>query len=226
MTSPDFKDAFADRMEVQDCQGARRFKVADGVLFKTALGPVTLGGSPTQEVRDATYITKRTNAENQLIIQSLSFPHRNLVELTMRKPCRPFAPFCAGMGLTGWFIYGDEWEGGFINQPSIGAATDMDLLALYSSFQFSNTRWSPSMFIALNILMVSCCLCCICRCCHTRSSNKSEMTHHTPEEADALVTKFAEDPKEEPKPTEGSSSIFGCCGRRGRTILPADAPTN
>jgi len=226
MTSPDFKDAFADRMEIQDCQGAERFKVADGVLFNTVMGPVTLGGSPTQTVRDATYVAKRTNSENQLIIQSLSFPHRNLVELTMKNPCRPFAPFCAGMGLGGWFIYGDEWQGGFINQPSAGAATDMDLLALYSSFQFSNTRWSPPMFIALNILMLLCCICCIRRCCCTRSANKTEMAHFTSEEADALVTKVAEDTREEPKPAPGSTSIFTCCARRGRTILPADAPTH
>jgi len=157
---------FAEHMYIKDCRDEKKMEANDHSIYLQHAG------------RDAQYYTTVKNEENTLHIADFSIPTREIVRLRMKAPCVPFPPFCQQMGAENWFIHNQKWSGE-ITQPgyneSLGnniigiheeasGATDMRFLALYSTFQFSNTRWSPIMEWLWLIIDILFCICC-CQCC-------------------------------------------------------------
>lgn len=222
-----FETALSENMLITDCKGHHKFEVY-GEDDHGTIGRHNAGKN------DAQYYTKRRNTENSVIISDFSSPTVELVRLHMSNPCSPFPPFCQQMGIWNWFIYNLKW-GGEIVQPGYnetvgngfifvqmtdGAATDMRFLALYSSYQFSNTRWSPLMFIVMwTLFLIG--ICCCCRCCCNCCRGAEKKVEEEKEEAEKLM----ETVEGELKGEEKKSSIFDCCSRKGRTIYPG-MPTN
>lgn len=204
-------------MTIRDCQGQAIAKAFDGrLMFRNA--------------KDSTYEQKRSNTENALIIRDLGNPPTDLIRITMKEPCRPFPPFCAQMGMWNWFIHGYTWQGdlltpgwqqnmgGFIGiSMSSGEAEDMRFLTLYSTYTFSNIRWSPFMtYFFLACLLCGCGCCCYC-CCWRSSEPEPEAKNE--ETMKLMQTKEieCEAPVVEKQP---APSLLACCSRRGRTVAP------
>jgi len=221
-----------DQMDILDCHGKLTTQAQNGELT-------------SHSYEDATYYVDQTGPANQLIFQDLSIPKQGVAELIMKAPCQPFPPFCAGMGMSGWFLYGSKWEGRITQQGynvttgisglkeivGAGAAADMTFLTLYSSYQYSNTRWSPLMFILMNALLPLLCLCCCIRHCFCTTASytarkvapEEKGWHQVDEETQKLMTtkEWAEEWDHggwDPKPT--STGLWGSCCRRpgGSTI--------
>jgi len=221
-----FGEPFKDHMYISDCRDKKKMEAHDGSITVHHAG------------KDAQFYTKRRNTENLMVISDFSTPTIELVRVGMKEPCWPFPPFCAQMGMFNWFLYGNEWEGqivqpgynqtvgnGFLGiQMTDGAATDMRFLALYSSYQFSNTRWSPLMLLLWHLAVISCCCGC-CRCCFfvgpaARKKAEEEYRSALEEREKLMKTMEAEDKKE----TEGERG-WACgtaCGR-GRTVAPTES---
>lgn len=178
----------------------------------------------------------QSGTANQLIFQDLSIPKEGIVELIMKEPCTPFPPFCAGMGPAGWFLYGRRWEGritekGYNFQTGIkelretiggGVAADMTFVTLYSSYQFSNTRWSPFMFLVWNGLVVLLVACCIRQCCCTQArgvqlkkAEEKGIWKQTDEETQKLMTTKEIEAFESRTPQKSAGFWGSCCRRPG-----------
>lgn len=216
---------FADDMTIRDCRGRATAKAFHGKLI-------------FREAKDSRYYQERHNTENVLVVRDLGTPPTDLVRITNKEPCRPFPPFCAGMGDYNWAIHGSEWMGEILNygkettmagltkvfgpETSLkitsgsGQADDMRFLFLYSSYQFSNTRWSPLMNIIWTILflapLVCCCWCCI-RCCQPSPPGEAASVGYKGEQETLMQT--IESEREGLKKTQANSGFFACCSRRG-----------
>jgi len=217
-----FGGAFIDQVQIKDCK--------DELLFKTKDNKVSIAGDKVQA--DSQFETSQTEAANKIVISDFTAPVPvELATMEQKAPCSPFPPFCAQMGLLNWVFHKDEWEGqitepGYaetINSGSVnveltsGAATDMRFLLLYSSFLFSNTRWSPVMWyvawgslIFLIMALCGCCKCCPCPFWPFRGHMKQDFYILDPESEHLMKTVESESPQESPK-----SGMFNCCSRKG-----------
>jgi len=219
-TNKPWGEPFVDQMTVRDCQGTIKFQAGNGVISET------VGGV------DAHYKTEQANTENTVSVSDLGVPAVQLVRLQVTEPCVPFPPFCAQMGMWNWFIHVDQWEGR-ITQPGYnesvgsglisikmtdGAATDMRFLALYSAYQFSNTRWSPLMGIVTNLLLLLCCCGC-CRCCYNGTQPAEAKAAVVSKDAQAETEKLLKTVEGPPESAPAKpAGIFACCSRGGRSV--------
>lgn len=225
----------SDEMYVKDCNGVQKFEAGKKNIHVHKAG------------KDAQFFTKQVDAENSLVITDFNVPTIELMRAFMSSSCVPFPPFCAQMGKFNWLIYGSEWEGQIVKPGynvtaanatlgvamTDGAATDMRFLALYTSYQFSNTRFSPLMFIVVNLVLCVCCVCFIrCCFCEYRYRSNSNAASSTAQEKERLMSTI-ESPKEHnaheaPKEKPPSSGLWNCCSRKGggggRTV--SAAPTH
>jgi len=207
----------ADTVQIRDCHSKPRFSVNTGVVTSHGVR------DSTYYMSEGYYITTWSQ-RNTLIFEDLGVPAQRMVELSMETPCIP--PFCSRMGPGAGFIwFGWSWKGRIVQrgynqsvsaglmslQMTSGAATDMEFLALYSSFQFSNTRWAPLLVVTFFVLLLAFCCTCICGCCCTAATLLDEPEEEAGEETERLLE------EEEP----ASTSVFACCVRRGVAIAPA-----
>jgi hypothetical protein len=244
-----YGEPMSSQMTIMDCNGEAKFQASDGPnsadqehnsgVVKSGMK----GGVSKKDAHisggtvDARYYQVLGNMENKLILADLGTPEVELVRLSMNEPCVPFPPFCQQMGIWNWFIHGSTWKGEIVQpgynqtigsglvqiQMTDGAATDMRFLALYSAFQFSNTRWSPLMQIITNVLLIVCLFCC-CRCCWRCccvSRVAESVVKSGLEESEKLMkTVDANVDEAPPKPT----GWMACCSRRGGRTVALDAP--
>lgn len=211
-----------DQMEIRDCKGDVTAKAEDGALI-------------IRGAIDAQYHQRRTNTENEVVVEDLGQPPQELVRITMKEPCKPFPPFCAQMGVWNWFLHGYSWEGRIMRpgssntmaglgamldiQVSSGAAEDVRFLTLYSAYQFSNTRWSPFMNWIWWILFFSPIVCCCWRswwgCWRLGDSPKVEQQEETQK---LMQTQEVEMGTKVPEEKQSTGGFMACCSRRGRVV--------
>lgn len=214
--------AFSSDMIIKDCKDKDKFTVTGNNIYSSAT--LSVAGPESEWIAD----TKDT--ENTLILEDFSTPRVRLVRVGMKEPCWPFPPFCQQMGMWNWLFHGNEWEGE-ITQPgynatlatgaisileSDGAATDMRFLALYSTYQFSNTRWSPLMFFVGWALFFLCC-CCTCHCCCVGAGKAEKGAasafKSSREETEKLMKTMESTDLETGRSKD--TSRWACCSRRG-----------
>jgi len=214
----DLSGVFSNEMHITDCQGKPLFTAGENNIKVHDAG------------KDAKWRTKRSNSANQLFILDEATPASEIAEITMEQPCWPFPPFCQHMGKFDWTAHGYEYQGeilapnfnadlstgGMEIETAGGAGTDMRFLALYSAYQFSNTRWSPLMlYVGYALLVLFCIGCCglarcLVRCICGDGKKVAEKSKHA-EETKTLIQ------KEEPK----KDSIWACCSRKqGPRVVP------
>jgi len=217
-----------DQMTIMDCKGQVSHRAQDGLLIY-------------REATDAQYYQRRTNTENELIVEDLGQPPQPLVRITMKEPCHPFPPFCANMGMWNWFMHGYAWEGKVMRAASDsamangllkmkltnGEAEDVRFLTLYSMYQFSNTRWSPFMNWIWWILFFSPCLWCCWRrpCSNMQVWYGDQAGANAKEETQKLMqTQEVEMGTKVPDAQMATGGGFmACCSRRGgRGIVAAN----
>lgn len=218
--TPYFGDPFSDHMVIEDCRGKKLFKVKDQRI------KVHEAGS------DAQFRTHRKNTENTMKIYDYSTPVRELVRVAMKEPCWPFPPFCQQMGMWNWFMHKNRWFGEIVApgynmssedgllfaQVDDGAATDMRFLALYTAYEFSNTRFSPLMHVIFHVLLLICLAFCCCCCCnrviHPGEHAKKEKTIQEETERLMGTVEVHHDSHFQPASKDNYLNPMACCSRR------------